>query len=320
MIEFLEMVTTRPMILDYIMNGLSATDCSLLLYALRISDPTATMLSYLNFIRDFPEEHDTLIDYIKHGHKIVFMGEGLKRLVDRIEKPYECTHINGDTICIAALVVPTAASIQYIVETNAAAELFDNLYGTSLEFPIRHVFTIKRPNENGVSIFYKYDCEGINGNVVKMMSMLVSGQMFRDLRVWNSESDGIGTFKYVYERAPDLMETTVPVMMYELPGMASEECSNVVIPYYDFTGGMRGLARGWRKQPSQVMPPLEDAGGKRYITIELPIVETDRLIGCLPRHDHFSMGGGSYQCRTWRGGRCYCTDLTKIYFEIPIVY
>ncbi|KAH8756778.1 hypothetical protein F5883DRAFT_569268 [Diaporthe sp. PMI_573] len=245
MIEFLDMVTTRPMILDHIMDGLSATDSSSLLYALRISDPSPTMLSYLNFIRDFPEEEHTITDYIRHGHKIVFMGEGFKRLSDRIEKPYlKRTGINDDTICIAVLVVPTIASIQYIMESETAAVFNDNLHGTRLKLPIRHLTAVKKPNENGVSIFYKYDCEGIYGHVVKMTSTLVSEQMSGDMRVWNTDSDGMETFKYVYERAPTLMETTVPAMMYELTDVASEERANVGIPYYDFTGCTRGIARG----------------------------------------------------------------------------
>jgi hypothetical protein len=105
------MVTTRPMILDHIMDRLSAMDLSLLLYALRITDLSSTMLLYLNFARDFPEEEHTITDYIRHRYKIVFMGKGFKRLTDRIEKPYlKCTGIN-DTIYIAVLVVLIIASI-----------------------------------------------------------------------------------------------------------------------------------------------------------------------------------------------------------------
>lgn len=313
MIEFLDMVITRPMVLDRIMDGLSATDSSSLLYALRISDPSPTMSSYLNFVRDFPEENDTIKDYIRHGHKIVFVGEGVKRLADRIKKPYERTDVKSDTICIAVLVVPTTASMQYILETDTASP--DNLYGIGLKFPIRHVSAVKKPNENGVSIFYKY-CEGMKGNMFNMMSTLVSEQMSRDLRVWNSESDGMATFRYIYGRAPTLMETTVPAMICKLADIASKERANIGIPYYNFTGCTRGVARGWRREPPQVLDPV----AQKHITIELPIVEIDRLTGCLPHHGYFFMGGGSYHCRTWREGRCYCTDLTTIYFKIPIEY
>jgi hypothetical protein len=45
------------------------------------------------------------------------------------------------------------------------------------------------------------------------------------------------------------------------------------------------------------MPPLVNTVGKKYITIKLPIIETDKLIDYLPYYSYFFIGRGFYQYR-----------------------
>ena len=50
------------------------------------------------------KEMGTITELIDNRHKIMYVGEGIKRLSDRIAKPYRRTKEMFDPICIIVLV------------------------------------------------------------------------------------------------------------------------------------------------------------------------------------------------------------------------
>jgi len=81
------MVANVTPVSDSIMNALSASDVSTMLYALGIKMTRETTMRYLNPIRDMPEHEGWIKSQISDGRKVVLVGKDVIELRDRIMNP-----------------------------------------------------------------------------------------------------------------------------------------------------------------------------------------------------------------------------------------
>lgn len=81
------MVANVTPVSDSIMNALSASDVSTMLYALGIKMTRETTMKYLNPIRDMPEHEGWIKSQISDMRKVVLVGKGVVELRDRIMDP-----------------------------------------------------------------------------------------------------------------------------------------------------------------------------------------------------------------------------------------